>query len=315
MNKLNYLKAFGCGTLITILLTACSDKKDEPDSPALPTFNVGFKDVPSQFFASDAAGSNLYYGAENQITTGYIKKLSKDCYIQFPINYGLTFDDNFNSVWGYSFYQGGLVVSKYHDMTNDTYANQLSVYDSTSPSGGNFLVAYGASLITDPSKATLSDYADCGRIYITNEKGYSVNDLESGENYVSGKENYAYFKSVWINNTTYTYLTMKNGNPFAAALNSENKGWFKVQFIAFNENGKDARPIDYTEAYLANFDEKLAGGYTGIIDEWIKVDLSVLSKETSILVINFVGSDWGEYGLNTPKYCALDNFELSIPQD
>ncbi|MCH5223685.1 MAG: DUF4465 domain-containing protein [Muribaculaceae bacterium] len=311
----NYFKFFLPCMLLTMAfgLSGCSDDDDNPidNFPEWHDVTVEFKDVPDNLIASNAYGSNLYYGAQDQITTGYIPKLDWGKYIQFPINYGSTFDADFNSVWGYSYYNGGLAVSKYHDMETASYENQLSVYDTTSPSGGNFLVAYGASMATDPDKAKYSDYNECAHIYITDSKGFTVSDPGTAGSFVSGEEFEAYFKSVWINNTTYTYLTMLNGNPYSSALNEENKGWFKVQFIAFDDDDPDSKPLGYVEAYLANFDEKLADGYTGIIEEWIEVDLSPLPY-ASILVINFAGSDTGEYGLNTPKYCALDKFELQV---
>lgn len=272
---------------------------------------IEFKDVPENLIASNEYGSNLYYGASNQITTGYITQLFGVRYVQFPVNYGLTFDESYNPVWGYSFFQGGFAVSKYHNMTDASYENQLSVYDQTSPGGGNFIVAFGASKVTNPDSATLADYDECAHMYITDPKGYFVEDPGTPGSHVDGEESEAYIESVWINNTTYTYFAMKNGNDYASALNEENKGWFKVQFIAFDDDDLDSKPVGYTEAYLANFDEKQAGGYMGIIDEWIEVDLSDLPY-CSILVINFVGSDTNEWGLKTPTYCALDKFNFTV---
>lgn len=315
MKKFFKFALIGFSAFMTSGLIACSDDKDEPDNKepneSYETKTIGFTNVPSNLIASDQYGTNLYYGSQDQVTTGYLAQIYGNTYAQFSINYGETYDAAYNTVWGYSFFQGGFAISKYHDMTVATYENQLSVYDTTSPSGGNFVVAFGASAITDPSKATFSDYSDCAKVYITDAKGYSVvNPGETGSS-VTGEDKEAFFESVYINNTTYDYLTMLNGNPYASALNSDNKGWFKVQFIAFDDNEPSSKQVGYVEAYLANFDEKLAGGYMGIIDEWIKVDLSPL-PEASVLVINFVGSDTGEYGLNTPKYCALDNFVISV---
>lgn len=321
MKKFFKLALFGVASMVSVTIVSCSDDKDEPDhkepGETYVTQTVGFKNVPANLVASDAYGTNLYYGGQNQITTGYLAPIDEDVYAQFSINYGETYDAAYNTVWGYSYFQGGLAVSKYHDMTDDTYLNQLSVYSETSPSGGNFVVAFGYATnddntqISNPSTATLKDYSGCGRVYITDAKGYSVMNPGVENSFVTGEDEDAFFESVSLNNTTYTYLAMKNGNQYAAALNEENKGWLKVQFIAFDDNEPDTKPSGWVEAYLANFDKSLAGGYMGIIDEWIEVDLSSL-PECSILVINFVGSDVSEYGLNTPTYCALDNFKISV---
>lgn len=314
MKKFYHFSFLSLSVVTCLNFAACSDHDDEPDDKVIVESKViGFQNAAS-VMASDAYGSNLYYGAEHQIKFGYIANIYGDTYAQFPVNYGYTYDADFNMVWGYSLYLGGFAVSKYHDMENGTYENQLSVYNESSPSGGNFIVAFGASTISDPSSATLQDYAECAHVYITNINGYNPTQPGKPDSYVYGDDEDAFFRSVWINNTTYDFLTMKNGNPYASALNEENKGWFKVQFIAFDDDKKNAKPVGCIEAYLANFDKNQADGYIGIIDEWIKVDLSPL-PECSILVINFVGSDTGEFGLNTPKYCALDNFEISVRKD
>ena len=325
----NYL-TIGLAATLPLFSLSCS-KDDEPDRDKTPdnemVYNevaVYFRSVPANLIGGPTAyGANLYYGAENQITTGYFSQLNQDTYAQFSINYGDTYDANYNPVWGYSFLQGGLAISNWHNMTDASYSNQLSVYHPLSSSGGNFIVAFGYATdanykpITNPNATTLSDYDGCGRVYITDAKGYTVANPGLVNSRVAGEEEKAFFKSVSLMNTTYVYKTMKDGNEFSSPLNEENKGWLKVQFISFDDNEPSTKPSGYVEAYLANFDPVLekAAGYCGkIIDDWMPVDLSSL-PETSILVINFVGSDSSDYGLNTPTYCALDNFVIAVEKD
>lgn len=304
--------------LATSSLISCKDNDDvennRPDNNKYHTATIGFTNVPEYLIGGPSTyGSNLYYGAQDQITTGYLAQVYDDTYVQFPVNYGNTYDADYNQVWGYSFFNGGMAVSNWHDMEDDTYTNQLSVYNTSSPSGGNFLVATGSVQIADINNSRLSDYEGCAKVYVTDAKGYSVKNPGTNTS-VSGDEEEAFFESVYINNTTYTFMAMKNGNGFANALNEENEGWFKVQFIAFDDNEPNDKPCGYTEAYLANFKKGQADDYIGIIDTWTKVDLSSL-PECCILVINFVGSDMGEWGLNTPSYCALDKFEISVEKE
>ncbi|MCH5228701.1 MAG: DUF4465 domain-containing protein [Muribaculaceae bacterium] len=305
MKKYFKLSFLVLSAIVLLAMTSCSDTDDQPENSVEKT--IGFKDAPDNLFGSSPYGENLYNGT---ISKGYIVQLSGDTYAQFPINYGYNYDAEFQLAWCYTLYNGGFALSKYHDMTGDTYTNQLSVYDTESPSGSNFIIANGSSLITNPSSGKYSDYAGCAHLYITDSHGYGVANVGE-ESSVTGEDKDANFKSVMINNTTYTYLTMLNGNDYCSALNEENEGWFKVQFIAFDDDDPDEAPIGYTEVYLANFKKGQADGYIGIIEEWIKVDLSVL-PECSILVVNFVGSDTSEWGLNTPAYCALDNFVIEV---
>lgn len=313
MNKIFKFTILGFSAILSASMVSCSDKDDNPDNPNdkdYVTTTVGFKDAPSQYFGGPTSyGANLYAGAENQITTGYLAKVYSDTYAQFSINYGYNYNADFVLDWCYTFYNGGLALSNYHDMTEATYLNQLSVYSNYSPSGDNFVVANGSSAVTNPGNAKYSDYEGCAHVYLTDASGYSVKN-----NILSGEDEEGFFKSLYINNTTYTYLTMKEGNDYCAPLNEKNEGWFKVQFIAFEDDDANQKPVGYTEMYLANFKKDQADGYIGIIDEWTKVDLSML-PEASILVINFVGSDMGDYGLNTPAYCALDSFEIAVEKD
>ena len=312
MKKFYNPAIWGVTVLLSVGTAACSDN-DEPNNGNPENFitkTIGFTEAPNNIFASSTYGENLYNG---QISKGYIVPISNKVYAQFPINYGYNYDADFNLTWCYTYFNGGFALSDYHNMTGDTYQNQMSVYNTTSPSGGNFIVANGSSSITDPSKATYADYDGCAKVYLTDKNGFGV--AKPGEEaVVTGEDESGWFRSVWLTNTTYTYLTMKNGNDYCSPLNEENKGWFKVQFIAFDDTDANDKPLKWVEAYLANFDESLNIGYTGIIEEWIKVDLTSL-PECEVLVVNFVGSDMGEYGLNTPAYCALDNFEITVEKD
>lgn len=306
MKKNFNFSSFALCAILGTSLISCTNNDGPHDPSNTITSTIGFKDAPATLFGSSAYGENLYNGEVNK---GYIVNVHEVTYAQFPINYGLNYDATFDLTWCYTYYNGGFALSNYHNMTEASYLNQLSAYNSSSPSGGNFVVAFGNVNKPDPMTAKYSDYDGCARVYLTDAQGYEV--TANKEAPVAGENMKGWFRSVYVTNTTYTFLTMKNGDAYASALNAENEGWFKVQFIAFDNDNPDGKPLDYTEVYLANFKNGQADGYMGIIDEWINVDLSML-PECSILVINFVGSDTGEWGLNTPGYAAFDNFEISV---
>lgn len=304
-------------------MVSCSDDDKTPDNPDEKDYltkTIGFKEAPSNLFSSSSSGApELYTG---DLSDAYLANIEGDIYAQFSINYGLTSDyyDYYLQKWQYSFYNGGIALSHFYDDTEGNYTNQLSVYAPTSPSGGNFAVSFGNAqefdsnyiytVYDNPQTSTYSNYSGCGKIYLTDSEGYTIADPgEEGE--VSGVAKSGWFKSVSVANTTYDYLVMKEGNNFTSALNEANKGWFKVQFIAFAGTEPTGKAIGWTEFYLANFDLALNNGKTGIVDTWTKVDLSML-PQCSVLVINLVGSDTGEYGLSTPAYCALDQFEITV---
>ena len=168
-------------------------------------------------------------------------------------------------------------------------------------SGKNFAVAFGYSDSYNDSQAT---YDKCAKIYLTDATGYRVVTTNTP---VKGTPKYGKFNSVWVCNTTYTYLVMKDGNSFTQGSLSAQKGWFKVVFVALDATGKPTgKEVEY---YLANFDSSkdAESGLTNKIRTgWNQVDLSGLGDSVCTVAINFEGSDSSAYGLNTPAYVAID---------
>ena len=78
--------------------------------------------------------------------------------------------------------------------------------------------------------------------------------------------------------------------------------WMKVTFTGYHADGTEAK-VDY---YLADYrSAKEADHYC--LDTWQWVDLRPLGEVTSIS-FSLDGSDSGQWGLNTPAYFCLDNF-------
>lgn len=93
--------------------------------------------------------------------------------------------------------------------------------------------------------------------------------------------------------TTYLLGVMQNGNAYAKALTGKDD-LFIVYVTA--DNGTSI-PV-----HLANNGQ--------IQSTWKTVSLKSLGK-TKSLTFSFDGSDAGEFGLNTPKYVAIDNVNVS----
>lgn len=108
-------------------------------------------------------------------------------------------------------------------------------------------------------------------------------------------------KGCYITNSAYAYSVMTTGNAFARALVPGD--WFKVTFTA--DNGK---AVDY---YLADLRSEDASQHY-ILNQWDWVDLSPLGLVKSI-TISMSGSDVGDWGLNTPTYLCIDNFNDTNP--
>lgn len=271
---------------------------------------IDFDNVPSSVMASDQYGNNLYSATANgkQVTTGYITQIGQTgTYIQFPINY-LEQEWVSGQPWEYEFWNGGFAISNFHNLTQGDYQNQCSVYwPNGGHSGKNFAVAFGYSDSYNDSQAT---YDKCAKIYLTDATGYRVVTTNTP---VKGTPKYGKFNSVWVCNTTYTYLVMKDGNSFTQGSLSAQKGWFKVVFVALDATGKPTgKEVEY---YLANFDSSkdAESGLTNKIRTgWNQVDLSGLGDSVCTVAINFEGSDSSAYGLNTPAYVAIDDIDVTV---
>ncbi|WP_202184941.1 DUF4465 domain-containing protein [Phocaeicola massiliensis] len=270
---------------------------------------INFDNAPSNVMASDQYGNNLYTATAggSQVTTGYLAQVGESkTYIQFPINY-LQQEWVSGQPWEYEYWNGGFAISKYNNMTQADYENQCSVYSKGGHSGNNFAVAYGYSDSYNDPQAT---YDKCAKIYLTDATGYKVKNEGKP---VVGTAKYGKFNSVWVCNTTYAYLVMKDGNAFTQGTLETQKGWFKVVFVALDAAGKPTgKKVEY---YLANFDSNkiTESGLTNKIRTgWNQVDLSGLGDSVCTVAINFEGSDSSAYGLNTPAYVAIDDIDVTV---
>ena len=131
--------------------------------------------------------------------------------------------------------------------------------------------------------------------------------------------NYGALTGFWVNNSTYAYLSMKNGDSFAkkfgdstnaSGANDGTNGndWFKLTIYGTNS--------DSVEFYLADFRGSDSTDY--IVKDWSYVDLSTLNPNSKSLTFKLSSSDTGRYGMNTPKYFCMDNFTyttyVSVPE-
>ncbi|MBW2129424.1 MAG: DUF4465 domain-containing protein [Deltaproteobacteria bacterium] len=219
-------------------------------------------------FDDNPLAPNSHWGGAGSTETGFV---SGDAY--FP-----------HHADTYSWH--GFVYSNETDTTTPGYTNQFSAITGGGVYGSS---NYGVGYIPldwqngtyDPVPQTLSFGASSGEDYNT---------------VISG----AYFT-----NTTYAYLSMRDGDSFAKKFGGstgDDPDWFKLIIKGIDENG------DYTgtlEFYLADFRfEDDSQDY--IVDDWTWVDLSGLGAVIG-LEFSIDSSDKGQWGINTPAYFAIDD--------
>lgn len=117
--------------------------------------------------------------------------------------------------------------------------------------------------------------------------------------------------SVKLVNTTYTALTMRDGDPNNFSAGAYGPGDFlSVTFMGNSLADGTGTTTGSATFYLADFRD----GASLIVDEWTGFSLTALGEARSVL-ISFASSDVGAYGINTPTYVALDDFTLAaVPE-
>lgn len=121
----------------------------------------------------------------------------------------------------------------------------------------------------------------------------------------------AYVSKVQVTNSTFSTLSMKNGDAFAkkfGGVSGDDPDYFLVTIYGYL-NGQ--MKTDSVNFYLADFrSANNADDY--IVSSWKEVSLLGLGIVDS-LSFKFSSSDTGTFGINTPSYVCLDDIELIRP--
>ncbi len=111
---------------------------------------------------------------------------------------------------------------------------------------------------------------------------------------------------VYITNSTFAYNSMRDGDNFAkkfGGTSGDDPDWLKLTIRGYNNGNLNADTIAF---YLADFrDADNSKDY--ILKDWAYVDLSGLGVVDSI-TFSMSSSDMSPWGMNTPSFFALDNF-------
>ena len=120
--------------------------------------------------------------------------------------------------------------------------------------------------------------------------------------------------SLRATNTTYTGLSMRDGDAFAKKFggsSGDDPDWFLLTIT-----GLDAvnQPVGSVEFYLADYRfSDNAQDY--ILDDWTNASLASLAGAVK-LSFALASSDVGTFGMNTPAYFALDSLSVTrLPGD
>jgi hypothetical protein len=125
--------------------------------------------------------------------------------------------------------------------------------------------------------------------------------------------NQTFLASVQLTNTTYTGLSMRDGDQFAKKFggpSGNDPDFFRVALNGFDGLSGTGSLVGSVVVDLADY-TFADNTQDYILGEWLTVDLSSLAGARSV-VLSFSSSDVGAFGINTPLYLAMDNLTLSV---
>lgn len=198
---------------------------------------------------------------------------------------GVFFNNTFTDGGSYTFWNGWS-YSNVTDNTTPGYANQYSAFPGGGASGNgsasrgtNYAIAYDSgSLINIPA-------------------GFVLQSLEMA-------------------NTTYTALSMANGDGFSkkfGGVSGNDPDFFRVTLTGYDAANGAGNVVDQRIVDLADYTSS-DNSRDFILADWSAVDLTSFVGVRSI-TLKFDSTDQGTFGINTPTYVALDNLRFSaVPE-
>lgn len=176
-------------------------------------------------------------------------------------------------------YWSGFAFSNNGDTTTNSWTNDTSSFaGGGAGGGGHFAVAYWQSYDPAPLIALPEGFRPA---------------------------------AVKLTNTTYTALTIRDGDPNNFSSGAYEPGDFlSVTFTGNSQADGTGSPTGTATFFLADFRD----GNAVVVNTWTDFSLTSLGNARSIL-IDFASSDMGPWGINTPTYVALDNLTLvAVPE-
>lgn len=220
-------------------------------------------------FTTSLFSQNVTFDFENlsMPDTGFWNGADSSVYNHFYGNEYLHFENNYESQYFWS----GFAFSNWGDTLSNDYSNQWSVYSQAAHSGSVFGLAYIKFDWQAPFTHTFAQIIFQSKVKLD---------------------------SLFLTNSTYTALTIKNGSSYSNPFSTANQDYYKI--VMYFINGNDT--IDTLEHFLADYRTI----DSVVVKNWQKVDLTAVDSVTKI-AFDAKTTDIGTYGPNTPLYFCIDD--------
>jgi hypothetical protein len=187
----------------------------------------------------------------------------------------LEFTNLYDDIWSS---WNGFAISNITDNTTAGWENQYSAFPGSGMNSNNYAIFYPEGTIG------FQDNGDYGTI-----------------------------DSMFITNTTYAAISMRDGDAFAKQFGSplnangvddgtNGEDFFKVWIIVEDFSGTEKDSIEF---FLADY-RFSDNSQDYIVDQWTKIDLTQFVFAIKTIRFRFESSDNGAFGMNTPSYLAVD---------
>ena len=159
-----------------------------------------------------------------------------------------------------------------------------SVRDSITPGFGNQFAAITATGFDDSQNYAVS--------FNFSENGLSIIDNDNG------------IQGLYITNSTFAFLSIRDGDAFAKQFGGEtgdDPDFFLLSIVGYEDGIQRPDTVDF---YLADYRFE-DNSQDFIVSDWSFIDLSQFGNVDS-LGFNLSSSDNGQFGMNTPAYFCVD---------
>ena len=186
--------------------------------------------------------------------------------------------------WPYTYWEGW-AYSNMKDTTTTGYGNQYSAITGGGSAGSD---NYGVAYMPETPDVSLDAFRRVGI------------DLAGTDE--QGRRGFS------VTNTTYAYLSMRDGDTFTAKFGGESgdvEDWFLLTITGLDASGDPIATVP-VEFYLADY-RFADNGQDYILHNWTFADVtSLVDGGADELQFVLTSSDAGAYGINTPLFFAVD---------
>jgi len=168
------------------------------------------------------------------------------------------------------------------------------------------------------SVSNMKDSTTAG--YMNQYSAITAGGADSSENYavayVAGEleldlHDTTVISGFYITNSTFAYLTLRDGDDFSkkfGGVSGDDPDYFKLIITGIDAEGNETEEKEF---FLADYTfEDSHKDY--IVNRWEWVDLKVLGEITR-LKFAMESTDMASWGMNTPSYFCIDNFNDDMP--